>query len=282
MPTFIGYFSPDAGWLAETNARARSEGPVGFDPKFLERVAALVGGLDEEPGLLGLLALRGGKIVVEEYRGGSSPGHVHTVESVTKSVASLLVGCAVERGLLDPMEPLVTTFDDCTFAHPDERKDAITLEDALTMRLGLDWREWGHPEATSDVVLSMGARDWVQYTLDLPMKETPGESFVYSTNSLLGGVLDARAGKQTPAFADEVLFDPLGIASDHWWVVDARGTAHTGGGLKLTLGDLAKLGQLVLQDGEWEGERVVPAAWLVRSFEPASAFPLEARGTELR
>ncbi|MEM7249104.1 MAG: serine hydrolase [Acidobacteriota bacterium] len=163
-------------------------------------------------------------------------------------------------------------------------KAEIEIGHLLDMRHGLLWREWGYtlPTEQDQVVMLEGAvpvgdvfqcpTDWLQYVMDRPMASAPGTTYQYSTgvSALFSAVLDATTSLGSESFADEHLFDPLGVTSDHWWVIDANGVLHAGGALRLTARDLARFGLLLASDGAWNGRQVVPSAYLERARTPTT------------
>ena len=114
--------------------------------------------------------------------------------------------------------------------------------------------------------------DWVQYMLDLPIQEQPGQQFRYCSgcSHLLSAIIQRRTGINTRDFAKQALFDPLGINSVTW-EQDRQGIPIGGWGLQLTPRDMAKLGYLYLHDGMWDGQRIVSAAWVNAAVERHTA-----------
>ena len=228
---------------------------VAVDPDALARA------LDAAPGVSGMesaAVVRRGKLVAEWYRDGS-PSTLRPVRSVTKSVMSLLVGLAIERGLFQGTdEPLADTFHPPLppITGPDEQ---ITLDDLLTMTAGFEWDESNVAEFNVWVL----APDQVEYVLARPLVSIPGTSWNYDSAAvhLLSAALTASTDAGTSGFADEVLFQPLGIAAREW-ELDRQGIPNGGAGLSLTARDLAKLGELVLQGGRSGSRQVVPADWI--------------------
>jgi CubicO group peptidase (beta-lactamase class C family) len=126
------------------------------------------------------------------------------------------------------------------------------------MTSGLDWQE-GDPAYRAMYM----SNDWIQYVLDIPMREQPGEHFNYCSgcSHVLAAIVQNASEAKTQDFARKNLLQPLGI-SDWKWDTDAKGMAIGGWGLQLTARDMAKLGYLYLQQGTWDGKQIVSRAWV--------------------
>jgi hypothetical protein len=137
------------------------------------------------------------------------------------------------------------------------QKEDMTLEDMLTMRSGLDWSD------TGDYPAMEKSTDWVQFVLDKPMAEEPGNAWNYCSecSHVLSAIIQQSTGMNTRDFADEYLFNPLGI-SDIFWFTDGAGIPDGGSRLQLAPRDMAKLGYLYLREGQWDGQQIVPAEWV--------------------
>ena len=214
-----------------------------------------------------LLVVRHGVLVEEAYYGGWRSIDLHPVYSVTKSVTSLVFGIALGHGLLPPLDtPVLSLFPEYpTVANPSDAKSRMTVDDLLTMRSGLDWKELSVPydDPTNDLIRMFNSSDWLRYVLDRPMATEPGTRFVYNTGGsvLLGGILRNQTGRQPADLAQQWLFAPLGI--DHWsWDTAPGNLSNTGSGLHLRPRDMARIGQLVLRHGRWQGLSLVPDNWL--------------------
>jgi CubicO group peptidase (beta-lactamase class C family) len=200
---------------------------------------------------------------------------LHTLQSVTKGVTSIVIGIAIQRGELPgPGVAVLDYFDGYDVAHCDERKQRITLEDLLTMRSGLEWDEWTYPigdERNSVTQLEM-SDDWIQFALDLPVVHEPGETFVYNSGAsqFLSVIVKEATGLHIDEYAEAYLFEPLGIQEYHWKRTP-KGWPDTEGGLYLRAEDLAKIGYLVLHGGTWEGRQIVPQAWVDEMTSPKVA-----------
>ena len=214
-----------------------------------------------------LVVARRGRLVVEEYFNGWSAERPHTMQSVTKSVVSLLAGMAAKAGKLS-VDDAVTRFFPAyePFANFDNRKAAMTVRDLLTMRTGLDWSE--DPYAGSPLQRLNECRcDWLRFVLDWRMREAPGTRWEYVSGGVIlaGGIVGAAAGMRLDQFASAQLFDPVGATGAYWISGLPDGLPHGGGGLFLRPRDAAKLGQLIVDQGRWQGRSIVDASWIRES-----------------
>jgi CubicO group peptidase (beta-lactamase class C family) len=191
--------------------------------------------------------------------------NLHSLQSVTKSVASTLVGAALTRGEIESLATrLGSFFSDYNLSGVDERFDEITLEDLLTMRSGIEWHEQDRPLDETNTTLQLErSDDWIQFTLDQPMDADPGEKWAYSSGGshLMSGIIRQATGDFIDEYAERVLFGPLGI-HDYHWKKTPRGYPDTEGGLYLEAEQLAKIAYLYLQDGIWEDQRILSQEWV--------------------
>jgi len=193
---------------------------------------------------------------------------LHSLQSVTKSVTSALIGIAIDRGELPEVDalllPLLSDYDT---SGTDARLATATLEDLLTMRLGIEWHEQDRPIGPENTTLQLEfSDDWVEFTLAQPMDAEPGERFVYNSGAshLMSALLRTATGRTVDRYAEELLFGPLGI-TDYHWKREPAGLPDTEGGLYLEAEDLARFGQLYLDGGMWNGTRIVPEEWVAAS-----------------
>ena len=249
---------PTDGW------RTSDPASQGMDPAKIN--AAFESVAKQNLGLHGVVVIRHGYIVSEKYYGRYSADSADEIYSCTKSFTSALIGIAIGKGFIkDVQQPVLGFFRNMGFAQVDARKQAMKLEDLLTMSSGLGWVEG---DATyRDMYVS--SRNWVRYVLDLPMVAAPGQAFNYSSGNshVLAAIIQARTGKSTAEFARTSLFDPIGIRNPRW-DTDPSGIPIGGWGLKLSARDMAKLGFLYLHRGVWDGKQVVPASWVSVSTTP--------------
>ncbi|HEY1391494.1 MAG TPA: serine hydrolase [Ktedonobacterales bacterium] len=266
------------GWLTA------SADAAGLAPERLQTMAtAIRSGAFVK--ITSIALARHGRLVYEAYFDDLGRDGLRNTRSVAKTVTSMLVGIAIDHGFLSSVDaPILTILPNKQpVQHPDPRKERITVEDFLTMSSLLECDDFnsfsrGHEERMYLV------EDWVQFTLDLPIRGFPvefpggptapaaqpyGRAFSYCTAGVvtLGAVLERATGMGVPEFADRYLFGPLGIDRREWQLTPT-GSAMTGGGLALRSRDLAKLGQLYLNGGAWAGERVISERWVEVSTRP--------------
>jgi CubicO group peptidase (beta-lactamase class C family) len=232
-----------------------------------------------------IIVAREGVLVHERYFAGEDqigrepPARVmfnattkHNVNSATKSVVSLLVGIAIDRGWIMGLEtPVFSYFPEYADLRTPE-KDRINVRHLLTMSDGLEWHEFVPP---FDSVMEMRRSvDPYRYILGRPVAIPAGRTFNYNSGStaLLGLILRKTSGKPIDDLAKEELFDRLGIDDTEWQRMP-QGDPSAGGGLRLRPCDAAKIGQLVLNNGNWRGAQVVPAAWINESIRAQNKGP---------
>ncbi|HEY7237510.1 MAG TPA: serine hydrolase [Gemmatimonadaceae bacterium] len=226
--------------------------------------------------LHGVLIVRYGFLVFEQYENWPRD-QLHTMQSVTKSVTSLLFGIAnrAHPAELDLDRPVLDVFARySSIANVDDRKRALTLRNLITMRTSMDFWEQPYPGSPLDQ-LNQSTGDWVKFVLDRPMIGTPGTDWAYNSGSaiLIGGVLREVTGENVDVFAQRELFTPIGIRSVSWARSPFDGLPHCGGGLGLRASDLARIGYLVLRRGKWGDVQVVPSEWLDASTRVDSHGP---------
>lgn len=262
-----------------------NQAELGIDPQRLcnlvDRLTAL------NANIHGVLVVRHGKLAFEHYLSGpdekwgrpisgtQGPDIKHDVRSVSKSVTSLLAGIALDRRLIpDTERPVVDFFPEYAQSRTPE-KERILLYHLLTMSSGIAWDESLPYQDTrnSEVLMNMMPQPY-RFVLDQPISLAPGTKWNYSGGdvALLGAIIQKASGQRLEEFARETLFEPLGI-TDFEWSTMRNGDAAAASGLRLRPRDMAKLGQLILFDGMWNGKRIVAKEWLRQSMVPR--FPTE-------
>ena len=226
-------------------------------------LAVAYGRAQSTVGLRSLLVVRNGLLVGEQYFGGSDADTLHDVRSVTKSVISLLVGIAIASGTITGTSERLDSLIHPPVAQIDGPKAQISVENLLTMTSGFAWDE-STAAGYNEWAL---APDQIEFLLAPPLADAPGTRFTYNSAAvhLLSVGLSLSSGDSTQAFADHYLFAPLAI-HERAWEVDNRGYNNGGAGLSLRARDLAKIGQLVLQEGASASQQVVPADWIRQSL----------------
>jgi CubicO group peptidase (beta-lactamase class C family) len=210
-----------------------------------------------------VLVVKDGRLVAEEYFNDGGIDIPTNLQSATKSVTSALTGIAIREGCLPGVDARVMDwFPELVDSIRDPRKFDITVEHLLEMRAGFQWEEAN--DALFDLLYA-GLRP--VHLATVPLVRDPGSGMEYSNLSthLLGIVLTRACDTDLLEFASEHLFGPLGIEPGDWWFSweDYRLGMSS---LHLTARDMARFGQLYLQDGVWEGERILPEGWVERSL----------------
>jgi CubicO group peptidase (beta-lactamase class C family) len=211
-------------------------------------------------GLHALVVVRGGSVVLDAAfypYDGTDPHHIG---AITRVVVTTLLGIAIERGVVELDDPVLSFFPDRAIAHRDDRKEGLTLRHLASMTTGFECTA-AEDEATLRAM--MASPDWVGFALDLPMSAEPGTTFraCGPATHLLSAALEVATGVPTADYARQFLFEPLGISVVRWGA-DPGGTTAGFGELYLLPRDLARIGQLWLAGGVWAGRQVVPAAWV--------------------
>jgi CubicO group peptidase (beta-lactamase class C family) len=212
---------------------------------------------------------------------------LHTMQSVSKTITSVILGVAITRGDFKASlkTPVLKYFDLAKVKNVGDRKRHITVENLLTMTSGMNSEELFYPESSdapeNDFVHMEASDDWVQYAIDEPIVEEPGRNFTYSSadTELLAYVFQKETGQDIDTYAEKYLFTPLGIK--HYWKRDYAGNVDTEGGLYLNDEGLAKLGFLYLNNGLWEGKRIVSEEWVKQSVAPHVPMPYTVEGGRL-
>lgn len=220
----------------------------------------------------GMLILIDGKIVYERYDNGMQPHDRHMSYSVGKSVASTVVGLAVEHGVLDSV-------DDQVLKYLPELKgtgyDGVTIAQCLEMSTGADFQEDYEEGQPSDMPRFQKHTAFDKYYMDfiktIGKKRKPGTYNGYSSmDALVAGMAVHRAlgDKEFGQFMHESLWEPLGAEQDAKWIVDPEGAPATAGGFFACLRDYAKFGQLFLQKGRWGDKQIISEAWVKQATTP--------------
>ena len=212
----------------------------------------------------GLVIIKDNKLVAEEYFYSYWRETIHDIRSAGKSITSLLLGIAIDKGLVKSTEQSIYDFFPVPgFVAPanDSHRD-IKIKHLLAMSSGLnaDDNDMDSPGNTGNWLLK---ENWVNYAISLPMIFKPGQRYVYNDvcPMLVGAIIEEASGMKLSDFAKENLFTPLGIR-EYYWYTAPNGRTGPMGNLYITALDFAKIGQLVINKGQWQGKRIVSSDWI--------------------
>jgi CubicO group peptidase (beta-lactamase class C family) len=256
---------------------------AGFDSAFQQRLNDAIAE-KRVWNVHALLVARGGKLVFERYfegkddlRGlplgvvGFTPGTLHDLRSVTKSIVGLLYGIALSRGQVpEPDQPLLAQFPEYADLAGEAYRQKLTVAHVLTMTLGTEWNE-DIPYtsvANSEIAMDL-AEDPFRFVLERPYVGTPGERWIYNggATALLGRLIARGTGQSLPEFAHAALFEPLSLGQTTW-LRTRRGEISAASGLRMTPRDLLRIGQMMLDGGKAAGRTIVPSDWLTAALGP--------------
>ena len=248
------------GWTVSTPES------VGIDPTVLAAIHDEILREDRYFGILGLLVVKDGRLVFETYtRSVDDRDLKHALQSATKSVTSLVLGAARDRGAVPELDTTLCSIvaDACAGIEP--AKLEITLDHLLTMRSGI---EFDNSTFSLEIMVDRPS-DPLRYILQKPMYASPGEQFYYrdADPQLVSYALQRLTGRTLESLGAEYLFAPLGITD--WFWDSVPGGASTGAfALHLRPRDFAKLGQMMLDGGRWDGAQVVSSEWCSLATTP--------------
>lgn len=201
---------------------------------------------------------KNGTIPFEAYFEPYSPGVSHNMKSTSKGVISALVGIALQEGFIESLDDSVLSYLP-DYETTDGGKADITVRDLLTMSSGLEWNE----NDLNSMYTFFVSRRIVGRVLDQPLVDEPGARFNYNTGltHLLSAIISEASGMSTRQFAEEHLFEPLGIRNVQW-AIDRDGYHIGGSELFLTPRAMTKFGVMYLNGGEYAGTQIVPEDWV--------------------
>jgi CubicO group peptidase (beta-lactamase class C family) len=221
-----------------------------------------------------LIVVKDNKLVVEEYFGAGGAMHgplitrllrdkVHHLASTTKGITSILVGIAIDMGRIGSADDPISRYLPAYSSLFTGKKKQLRISHMLTMTPGFEWRQFGVSDAENDGMQMWNTDDVIRYVLQKPLIAEPGEEFNYTNGvpTVTGAILKNAVRMEVTAFAEKHLFSPLGI-KEYVWTRYPDGSLETDGGLALRSRDLAKIGQLMIDDGVWKGQKVVSVKWI--------------------
>ena len=214
----------------------------------------------------------------KDFRWGQPLGDVahnsdtlHDIRSVTKSITSLLYGIALEEAKVPALDSsLLDAFPEYPDLQNDSLRKTIRISDVLTMQMGTEWNEslpyWNPKNSEHAMELS---EDRLFYALSQKMIQRPGQSWVYNggTTNLIAHLITQGTGMSLDHYAQEKLFSPLSI-NEYDWIKSKDDNPIAASGLRLKAKDLAKIGLLMLNQGKWQGQQIIPKSWIELSTSP--------------
>ena len=218
-----------------------------------------------------MLLFKDNALVLEEYFEGYKIDKPHDLRSVSKSIRSLLLGIAIDKGYIESIDDPINKY--LKHLTPkknlDQRKEEITIRHLITMSTGLDCNDWDkHSKGQEDKVYKK--KDWLQYTLDLPLIHEPGTVSNYCSMGvvLLAEVIEQASGIPIDEFAENYLFKPLGIENVNWGHTSDKAVISSGKRLFMSSRDMLKIGMLILNNGKWNNSQVVSSQWIMQATTP--------------
>lgn len=235
---------------------------VGMRPDTIARVIDLIRSIPPRD-FRALVVIKNNKLVVEEYFNTYWRETIHDIRSAGKGITALLLGIAIDKGLVKSKEQSIYDFfEGKKFNAPDASHKSIKIKHLLNMSSGLyvDDDNNNAPGNTANWLLK---DDWVNFATAVPMAFKPGEKYVYADicPMLIGAIIEQTSGKKLSVFAKENLFDPLGIREFYWYTAPNGSTASMGN-LYLSAVDFAKIGQVVIGNGKWQEKKIVSESWI--------------------
>jgi CubicO group peptidase (beta-lactamase class C family) len=233
-----------------------------------------------------MLIFRDSKLVAEEYFEGhkyqwDAPNHhaelvmfnkdaLHSIMSDSKSITSICIGIAIDEGFIENVGQSIFDYLPEHQHLSKEGKEKITIENLLTMTSGLNWKEWNAPYSSPEndaIGIWFSDKDPISYILEKPLIYEPGTHFAYAGGDIitLGEILRHASGMDIEVFSEMYLFEPLGIDSFRWADRFENGVFECAGGLKLTPRSMVKIGVTLLNDGIWNGQRIISTQWVEKS-----------------
>jgi CubicO group peptidase (beta-lactamase class C family) len=241
--------------LERADWRTATPEEVGLDPSLVARAYYEA---EKRDTLFGLLVVKDGKLVGENYYNGADVDEMNKRASVTKSYTSALAGIAIDKGYLPGVDvKMLDYFPEVRVTDP--RKSDITVREMLRMQAGYPWEEKN--QQAWDI---MWSGDYLHAVEDLPLSADPGTTFQYSNlTAHWTGIIVARStGLDLMTLGKEYLFGPLGVTPGEGWLRDVDGYYIGAGDILFTARDMARFGQLYLDGGDYHGRQLISGGWV--------------------
>jgi CubicO group peptidase (beta-lactamase class C family) len=256
--------------VTESNSLERAEPSAELSAAMDRYYAAL--DTTKDVTMHSIMVMQHGKVLAERWLNGWTPDSLHVMYSVSKTFTATAVGLAIEEGKINLTDKVISFFPDKLPAEVSDNLAAMTVWDLLTMSAGHDTdhtfeamgKEGGN--ALSGANGQNADFDWVKDFLAYPVEHKPGEFYCYNSIAtlMLSAIVQKVEGENVFSYLQPRLFEPLHISGIHWSET-ADGINHGGWGLFLKTEDMAKMGQLFLQNGEWNGKQLIPAGWIAEA-----------------
>jgi CubicO group peptidase (beta-lactamase class C family) len=242
----------------------------GLDPMLVARMYYKA---SKHETIYGLLVVKNGYLVAEGYFNAGSIDELGKRASVTKSYTSAFTGIAIEQGYLKNIgQKMLEFFPDISEQVADQRKWVITIKNMLEMKSGYPWEE-------EDAVAweAMWSGEYLSQIAAIPLISDPGTRFKYSnlTAHWLGIIVARATGQDLKTFGEEYLFRPLGVTPGEGWIKDVDGYYIASGDIIFSARDMAKFGQLYLDEGKYSGQQIISAEWVRDSLQTYSVNEFE-------
>jgi len=262
---------PNSGWEV-------SNAPI--DKTKIEEMNKLIA-LNKLKEITGVVVIKEGKLLLEEYFNKADRNTLHDTRSVGKSFASTMMGFAIQDGYIKNENQTLSKFYDLKqYANYSAKKDSVKLRDLLSMSSAFNGND-SNMDSPGNEENMYPTDNWVKFTLDLPMDDSKanGKRWDYFTAGVvvLGDVIDKSVPDGLEKYADKKLFAPLGIKNYEWQHTPQK-VANTAGGLRMSTLDYARYGQLYQNKGKWNGKQLLSATWVAKTF--TKQLPIGGRDNE--
>jgi CubicO group peptidase (beta-lactamase class C family) len=209
----------------------------------------------------------------EKYYNGANADSLHQIQSQTKSIVSLLLGIAIDKGFLSGENELVSKYFPEYFSPGDNLKSSLRIKDIITMSAGFVWDEMiplNDPD--NDNIKMLNSGHYLKYALSKPVNKPPFTEFNYNSGCpmIIAGIIEKSTKMSLSQFAEKYLFKPLNI-DEYYWIKDQTGFCHAGGGLFLKPADILKIGIMVMNRGRWQNQQIISENWITKATH--SYFP---------
>ncbi len=239
---------------------------AGLDTSLLKNMMhKIVAG--DYPNVHSVLIIKGNKLIFEEYFYEYGRDTLQEQRSATKSIVSALTGIAIDQGWIKSVNDKITTYlPEYKFNNNTDLKQRITIKDLLDNQSGVNYDEAWDKSMGNEIAMGT-SDDWVKYTFDLPMLDTPGKIGRYNSGNpiAMGRIVENATHNALPAFAQKNLFAPLGITHFNWIFKPDKSSAENVCQIYLRPRDMAKFGLLFLGEGKWNGKQLVSKQWVDES-----------------